>query len=244
MLGSGLGEVAAGYETMAAVAFDAVPGLSRTEVPGHAGEIRLCHVGPTPCLFIRGRKHLYEGRTGEITSLVSYIASAGVEELVVMSAAGSLLSTLRPGEFVLVQRILDVQHRRPAPASRAPGFSRPGSRPLELDPALSERLERAAMACGVALVRGTLASCAGPTFETPAEVYALQQAGAAVASMSAAPEVATAASLGIRVACLGLVTNWVTGLSRGRLDHQHVLDAGRPATGALRRVLSQFVVTT
>lgn len=241
ILGSGLGDVGQRHATEAALPFDDIPGLSRPEVSGHAGEIRRCLVGSTPCLFIRGRRHVYEEKADEIASLVRFVASSGVEELVVTSAAGSLLPTLRPGEFVLVERIVDLQHPllRIPPLARTP---RPESRLLELDPGMNRRLERSAISCGLPLVRATLASCTGPTYETRAEVYALQGADVTVASMSVAPEVATARALGIRVACVGLVTNWVTGITRGPLDHEHVLAAGRSATTALERLITQFIV--
>jgi purine nucleoside phosphorylase len=178
-----------------------------------------------------------------MVALLEFVASAGVDELVVTAAVGSLQRNLKPGEFVLVDRILDFQNRRPLRVAQSTHIPRPVTRALALDSTMNRRLERSSLSCGVPLVRGTLASCSGPTYETHAEADALRRAEASVASMSVAPEVATAAALGIRVACLALVTNWVTGITRVPLDHEDVLEAGRSAAGTLRRLLAQFVST-
>jgi inosine/guanosine/xanthosine phosphorylase family protein len=234
ILGSGLGGVVDGFSTDASILFDDVPGLTRPAVAGHGGEIRLCTVEGHRVLFVRGRKHYYEGQPAEIESLIRFIGDARVKRMIVTSAAGSLVRTLAPGEIVLVRDIIDRQNRHPDTEARPDGPARPDAADrLGLDGRLTRQIARSALAAGISLVTGTLYCAAGPTFETHADAFWLRGAGASVATMSAAPEVAIANRLGIQVACLAIVTNWVTGVSTGPLTHTDVLETGRGVSGTL-----------
>jgi inosine/guanosine/xanthosine phosphorylase family protein len=245
LLGSGLGVLNDDYPLEATVRFGDIPGLSRTEVAGHAGDIQRCLVASRSCLFVRGRKHYYEGKTEEIERLIRFLRTAGVDRLLLTSAAGSLRPTLEPGELVVVEQVLDCQLRPPSRAIATVDalVSRPGpaGRPLELDADLSDCIKRSAIAAGILITPGTLSSWPGPAYETQAEVYALQTAGASVASMSVAPEVAVANAFGIKVACVAVVTNWVTGVSPTRLSHEKVLETGRSAAADLGRLITAVV---
>jgi len=176
--------------------------------------------------------------------MIRFLHSVGVRKLLVTSAAGSLIPTLEPGGLVIVEQILDCQFRPPSHlvvSARVPGDpSRPGvaGRRLVLDAGLTRCLARSAVSTGISATPGTLSSWPGPAYETRAEVHALQTAGVSVASMSAAPEVAVANALGIQVACLAVVTNWVTGVSPTRLSHEHVLETGRAVAADLDRLIT------
>ena len=87
LLGSGLGILGDGYQLQAAVRFENIPGLTHPDIRGHAGEIQRRLVGSRPCLFVSGRKHYYEGKTGEIECMIRFLHSVGVRKLLVTSAA-------------------------------------------------------------------------------------------------------------------------------------------------------------
>ena len=250
LLGSGLGVLSDDYPLEATIRFEDVPGLTHPDIMGHAGEIQRRLVGSRPCLLVRGRKHHYEGKTEEIECMIRFLHSAGVRKLLVTSAAGSLTPTLEPGGLVVVEQILDCQFRPPShiiASVHAPGDpSRPGpaGRRLVLDASLTRCLARSAAYTGISATPGTLSSWPGPAYETRAEVHALQTAGVSVASMSAAPEVAVANALGIQVACLVVVTNWVTGVSPTRLSHEQVLEAGRSVAADLGRLIAAVVAAS
>jgi inosine/guanosine/xanthosine phosphorylase family protein len=247
LLGSGLGAVSDDYPLEATVPFEDIPGMSRSSVTGHPGVVQRRRVSSTPCLFVRGRKHYYEGEVSEIEALIRFLRLAGVAQLLLTSAAGSLTPGHEPGELVVVRQVLDCQLRPPfavVAATHAPAEpARPGpvGRRLELDVGLTERIVSAAVSCGIALAPATLSSWAGPAYETRAEVCALQDAGASVASMSVAPELAVANALGIQVACVVVVTNRVAGASTRRLTHDDVLEAGGRAAPDLGRLITAFV---
>jgi inosine/guanosine/xanthosine phosphorylase family protein len=245
LLGSGLGGACEAFATEATVRFDAVPDLEPAAIAGHAGEFRRCVVATRPCLFICGRKHAYEGVPSQIHTLIATIARLGVRELIVTSAAGSLTPAIRPSELVLVRSVIDLQFRRPSRHEGAAVIGtcveRPGGRPLEPDTALCDSLRHAARNMRLPLAEATLASVAGPTYETPGEVVALRRMGASLASMSGAPELAAALGFGIRVAIVVLVTNWATGISRSSLDHGDVVAAGGRESATFADLIAEFV---
>ena len=276
LLGSGLASVTDGFPAESILPFDEIEGLTPPSVAGHKGELRRCVVSDRPCLFICGRKHYYEGHAEEIPALMRYLHGAGLRQLVLTSAAGSLLKSVFPGELVLITDVIDVQFRSPAmePAGRcdvertppdlraaraanAPSAGRPREtgptspigRPsspgrLAIDEAMSRGLWKAASDTRLGLGRGAAVSCAGPVYETPAEIRALQETGAAVVTMSGTPEIEIANALGIRVAMVAVVTNWAAGISNARLRHEDVLGVARSAAARLRQLIVRFVETS
>lgn len=239
LLGSGLSGVSHGFTRGPTLSFDGVEGLSAADVLGHEGELQWSVVAGRSCVFVRGRKHYYEGGTEEIRSLIGLLYDHGVRTLLLTSAAGSLVKTVYPGELVLVEDLLDVQFR-PVRHPTSPIERPEPRRPLTLDPSCSKRVWAAASRASVALGRAAAATCAGPMYETPSEIRALQQAGVALVTMSGAPELEMANKLGIRVAMVALVTNWASGISGTRLRHEDVLDMAGGATQRLRQLVEKF----
>jgi xanthosine phosphorylase len=243
LLGSGLDAVADGFRVEAVLPFDQVEGVGAPTVAGHSGELRRCEVSGHACLFVCGRRHFYEGGVEPVRSLMRFLHRAGLRRLVITSAAGSLVKSIVPGELVVVTDIVDAQSRTPVPGEVAvPETGRPtGSRRLALDAVVSRDLWVAASRAKVGLGRGSAVASAGPLYETPAEVRALQETGASVVTMSGAPEIGMANALGIQLAMVAVVTNWATGISSVRLRHEDVLEAARAASSALRRLVTEFV---
>jgi purine-nucleoside phosphorylase len=245
VLGSGLFGVSDDFPTEAVLPFEDIEGLGSPGVPGHTGEFRRCVVAGRSCLFVCGRKHYYEGGTRAIESLLEFVCRSGVRRLLLTSAAGSLVKSVCPGELVLVDDVLDLQFRRRARARDGNGVesvARPGSkRPLALDAALLRDVWTAAATVRVRLGRGAAITCAGPLYESPAEIRAMQQTGATLVTMSGAPEIAIANATGIRVAMIGFVTNWASGISGTRLHHDDVLEMAGTGVSKLRQLVEKFV---
>lgn len=245
ILGSGLAGVSEAYRAAAVVPFENIDGLDSPGVAGHAGEFRLCDVAGRQCLFVCGRKHYYEDAAGAIESLLRFVRGCGVRRLLLTSAAGSLIKTISPGELVVVDDVLDFQFRVPVTGGNGAAgarMARPGPhRPLKLDAALAEDVRKAAAAARIRLSRGDAVTCAGPMYESPAEIRMIQQTGAALVTMSGAPEIASASEMGIRAAMVGLVTNWASGISGVRLHHSDVLGKAQAAVSELRQLVEKFV---
>jgi purine nucleoside phosphorylase len=182
---------------------------------------------------------------------MQWLARRGFTSVVAISAAGSVRGQLHPGELVVVKDYIDFQNRDLLqPALRnfngetgigtERGRAR-GARASGISPALSDELESAARRAGVALQRGVLACGAGPAYETPAEVRALQLGGADVATMSAAPEVQFAAGLGMEIAIVAAITNRCTGIGVEPPDHLRVLEVAKSMCGSLEKVIWQLI---
>jgi purine nucleoside phosphorylase len=135
-----------------------------------------------------------------------------------MSAAGSVHGGIDPGELVVIQEIIDLQNQ----PGRYPG----GGDKVRFHPSrpLTRQLEQAAARARRPFVRGTLACGAGPAYETPAEIFALQCMDADVATMSAAPEAWYGISYGMEVAVIAAVTNRGTGIGHEPPEHALVVN--------------------
>jgi len=233
--GSGMSGVAEAFEAEATVPFEAIEGVGACTVAGHPGEVRWCRAGAVRLALVLGRRHVYEGEPGAMFRLFEWLRDEGVTDVVVASAAGSLRREVRAGEFVVVWDVLDLQNR--TPSSKAPLERR-----TAVDPGLTRALERACLAAGVRATRGVLACHAGPAYETPAEVTFSQRTGATLVTMSAAPEIAYAGALGMRVAALAAITNAATGIEHATPVHEEVIEAAGRASAGLARLISQLVV--
>jgi xanthosine phosphorylase len=248
LLGSGLDSVADDFTVEDSIPFDRIDGLSVPAVAGHKGTLDRCVAAGRPCLFIRGRRHFYEGAAGDVAVLVAYLKRVGVRRLVLTSAAGSLARSVAPGELVLVSDIIDVQTRRrfgvPVTGGAETGSERTVlSKRLALDRSLTRDLWVAASRAKVGLGRGAAVVCAGPVYETPSEIRAFQETGAVVVTMSGAPEVEAANELGIAAAMIAVATNWASGISDVRLRHEDVLQAARSAAHSVRQLIVEFAKT-
>ncbi|KAF1851121.1 uncharacterized protein K460DRAFT_328767 [Cucurbitaria berberidis CBS 394.84] len=113
------------------------------------------------------------------------------------------------------------------------------------------------------LHEGVYAFVAGPTYETRAECRMLNMLGADVVGMSTVPEIIVARHAGIRVLAFSLVTNvavleagsrgddaeiqalsrteLVENLSKGKANHEEVLEAGREAAKDMQALVKQIL---
>jgi purine-nucleoside phosphorylase len=262
ILGSGLGDVCGDWPSTGECSFDEVPGLSSARIAGHEGVVRKCLVAGKQCLFVMGRKHCYEGGVGQVSALIDFISGLGAGRLLLTSAAGSLTRSIRPGEIGIAEDLLDLQfcsYAVPPVVRRCPDGSRAGEAPVDtfsdrlyrerphlggpygVDRPFTDLVEQAAGTAGITLRRGVIASMAGPTYETPAEVALLRKIGVHFVTMSAAPEMRFAVERGMSVAALAIVTNYATGISGVKLAHDEVLEIGARAAGSVRAIVRQLI---
>jgi purine-nucleoside phosphorylase len=241
VLGSGLGPACDGFEADAVVPFEDIPGVGAAGVAGHEGSLVRARIGDRACLFVKGRRHRYEGGTEPVNALVAALREAGVRMLVLTSAAGCLNPAIGVGDIMLLDDVLDLQFNRGSTSRPLASPARSLGRSLRLDRELSRRLRTAAATARVRLPRGVLASLSGPVYETPSEITALKRIGVDAVSMSVVPELQAANAMGMRVAALSQMTNWAAGLSPGPLSHDEVLESGHKSAARLARLIGEFV---
>ncbi|HQM47068.1 MAG TPA: purine-nucleoside phosphorylase [Candidatus Hydrogenedentes bacterium] len=202
--------------------FAVFPGLSPAGVAGHAGTFTEGLCGAVRVIVQQGRRHFYEGlKFEEVTATVRVLASFGVDRIVFTNAAGGLKAGLEPGALMAAECIMTWPYRG---WPDAPGETVPNWRVPECE------------------ASGTYAWVHGPSYETRAEIAALQRQGAWAVGMSTAPEIVAAQGLGMRAGAISCITN--TCCRRQRLTHDEVLDIGQHHSARLcellRRVLPGF----
>jgi purine-nucleoside phosphorylase len=231
VLGSGweLPDRAAGPGPSLALA--ELPGFAAPGAAGHAGTLEARPTGEGLALVFRGRVHLYEGHGLEaVLQAVDLLAALGAPRLLLTCAAGALADHLDPGELVLVRDHINLTGQDPARG--IPGALRFPDRSEVYDVDLRRRVAALAGERRIPLRHGVLAALAGPGYETPAEVRALERLGADLVSMSTVPEALRAHDAGLRVVALAAVANRAAGKGPA-LDHAEVIDTVRRAV--LRR---------
>jgi xanthosine phosphorylase len=166
---------------------------------------------------------------------------AGIETLLATNAAGSLRPTMPPGRLMLIADHINFMGGSPltGPNDPALGPRFPALRDA-YDPPLRERLKAAARHCTIDLAEGIYLACAGPSFETPAEIRAFQILGADAVGMSTVPEVILARHCGLTVGAISVITNLAEGLTPAPLSHVGALAVAERAAGDLARLIGEL----
>lgn len=218
-----------------------LPDFAPMGVAGHAGVMsygRLGKDGPG-VMVARGRYHLYEGHgLKEALTIVRFFKAIGIPNVVLTNAAGGLRADWKPGDLMLIRDHLNFQ-------SGFQGGYGGGMRFVEpYDPAWSDAIAQHALATGVPLREGVYVGLLGPSYETMAENRYLIYSGADAVGMSTVPEVALAASEGMKVAAISCITNIsVTSQGAAETSHQEVVDVAKAASERMQAVLSAAVLT-
>lgn len=207
----------------------------RVEVPTPygppAGEVTVGTVAGRRIAFLprHGPHHAFAAHRVPYRANVWAMASLGVRSLVGPCSVGSLRPEIGPGEFVVVDQVVDRTWGRPdtfhdhgAPAG-TPGAEGPLHHQSFADP-YDERLRRvligAARDTGVVHhEHGTMVVINGPRFSTRAESRWFREMGWHVVNMTGYPEAVLAAEAGIPYASVALVT-----------DHDAGVDGHEPVT--------------
>jgi purine-nucleoside phosphorylase len=231
VLGSGLGEVVGQVEEPTTLPYGAIPGMPSPSVQGHGGELVLGRLGGRSVVILRGRVHLYEGRSpDDVVFGVRLAIRLGARTIVLTNAAGGIADPLLPGSLMRITDHLNLTGRSPLVGDAAAEL---GERFVDLgnayDPELGARVDAFASEASIDLHRGVYAGLLGPSYETPAEIRMLRALGADAVGMSTVLETIAARQLGARVVGVSCITNRAAGLSDERLSHEEVQRVGRQA---------------
>lgn len=234
ILGSGLGSLANHLHLHARLPYEEIKGLPVSRVPGHAGCFLLGELAGRKVVLASGRVHLYEGWSArQVTAGVRLLAAAGVRNLVLTNAAGSLNPLFPPGQWMMISDHLNFQGTSPLEGS---------AHFLDLSQAYDakwrELFRTTARFQKIPLHEGVYIALRGPQYETPAEIRAYRSLGADAVGMSTVLEVIQARALGLRVAAFSCLTNWGAGLGQEMLDHHEVMTTGKAAAESMIRLLS------
>ncbi|MCS6989026.1 MAG: purine-nucleoside phosphorylase [Chloroherpetonaceae bacterium] len=217
-LGSGLGNFAARAENPTIFKTSDIPHFPTPSVAGHGGELVFGTIRSKPVVLLKGRVHLYEGRSvDEVTFYVRLLRELGINALVLTNAAGGANPSFNAGDLCLISDIVNLTFARipdlpDSQVAHAPLF----------DEGLRAMARNAALRNGIPLREGVYAGVLGPSYETRAEVRMLRTLRADLVGMSTVLEAIVAKRLGMRVLGVSLVTNKAAGLSDDILSHDDV----------------------
>ena len=168
--------------------------------------------------FIRGIRFVFLPRHGRGHPLspsgINYRANidalkrAGCTDLLALSAIGSLREELSPGQFVIVDQLIDRTNARQG-SFFGNGMVAHVSMADPVCPRLSALAADACSAAGGAVARGgTYVAIEGPQFSTRAESMLYRTWGCDVIGMTAMPEARLAREAELPYALIGMVTDY------------------------------------
>lgn len=241
VLGSGLGPFADDVADPVAVSYADIPGFPELTVAGHAGRMVLGTVSGVPVAVLQGRKHYYEAGDARAMNLpIATLRELGCEILLTSNASGGIMEGLEPGDLTILSD--HINWVGASPLTGEEGIDDPFVDMVDAyDPGLRKAMAAAGGKCGLALKEAVYTFLAGPQFETPAEIRAVQRLGGDLVGMSTVPEVILARYLGMRVAALSVVTNRAAGLSDTALSHAQTQANAKQAEKAMRELVAEFL---
>ena len=230
-------------EVVARVDYRDIPGLGATGVKGHAGELVVFRRAGKTIVLWRGRRHYYEGVGWEPVVLpIEIMRRMGCRNVLLTNASGGINAALRPGDFVILRDHINLVGINPLIGPHNPDW---GVRFPDMSEVYAHRfielLHAGANRLGLRAMEGVYAFTSGPCYETPAEIQAYKAQGADVVGMSTVPEAVFAKACEMNVAGLSFVSNLAAGISRAKLCHQEVLEAGIAAKPHMAQLLADFV---
>lgn len=199
-----------------------------------------------------GRDHSFAAHRVPYRANIWALASLGVRAVIGPCSCGSLQTDLHPGDFVVVDQLVDRTSGRPgtfhetgAPEG-TPGADQPLHHQHFADPydaGLRGVLVDASRHHGVTTHDGgTMVVINGPRFSTRAESVWYRDQGWSVVNMTGAPEAALAAEAGMTYATIALVTDRDAGVDGGEpVTMNGVLEVMRHNVSRLRSVLTTAV---
>ncbi|QCI64766.1 purine-nucleoside phosphorylase [Phreatobacter stygius] len=240
VLGTGLGPLAETIADATVIPYAELPGFPGAGVSGHAGRLVVGRLEGRRVAVMQGRAHVYEqGDARVMKPAIDTFATLGARALLLTNAAGSLKADMPPGAVMAISDHIALFG--PNPLIGLPGDARFVPMNDAYHPGLTAALARGAQRGGVRLHQGVYAWVTGPSFETPAEIRALQRLGADAVGMSTVPEVILARHAGLSVVALSMITNYGAGLAPQAPSHGETKTVAAEGAGAVAAVIRGFL---
>ena len=236
VLGSGLGSFTEQIGVQFTIPYTDLPGMPVSTVSGHAGQLVGGTLAGTTWALLKGRVHLYEGRSAaDITAGIRLLKSLGCHTVILTNAAGTLHPDHPPGTWMQITDHLNLTGTSPLLG---------GANFVDMteiyDRSLVNTFASLASELQLLLSQGVYAGLLGPQYETPAEIRMLRGMGADAVGMSTVLEAIQARALGMKVAGFSCLTNWAAGLNASPLQHGEVLETGLKSAQQLCTLLSRW----
>ena len=226
VLGSGLGDYADTLKDSITIPYRDIPNFPQPTVQGHAGAFVFGKKAGRTVAVLKGRLHYYEGFTQqELTLPIRVLAAMGVKTLVLTNAAGGVNLSYKPGTLMLISDHINFSGTNPLMGENLDSF---GPRFPDVSDLYTGKLRTAikdaAAKADIPLEEGVYLMCAGPNYETPAEIRAFRLWGADAVGMSTVPEALIAGHSGLQVVGVSCITNMAAGVLPVKLNHAEVVE--------------------
>ena len=256
VLGSGLGAFEDDLENAVAIPYEEIPHFAKSTVEGHAGRLVLGEVGGVPVAVQQGRFHYYEGyEMDQVMLPVRTFGRLGIETVILTNAAGSVRTSMRPGNLMLIRdhiNMMGVNPLRGANDNRfGPRFpDMTGVYDIDLQEIAYEEaksMSEERVAAGHEpeprrfMWRGVYCALSGPTYETPAEIRVYRFLGADAVGMSTVPEAIAARHQGMKVLGISCITNLAAGITDEKINHAEVMETGARVAGTFKELLRRII---
>ncbi len=243
VLGSGLSTFAELIEDKLIIPYSSIPGFVDSTVQGHEGNLIFGKISGANVVCQQGRFHYYEGWSMEqIIYPIRVFAKLGAKYYFATNAAGSLNSSMIPGQLVLLKDHINFMGANPLRGENKSEF---GVRFPSMHNAYDSKLRSIALEVAnshdIDLKEGVYIAVSGPSFETKAECKMLADWGADVVGMSTVPEVIASVHSGLRVLCCSVVTNMTNIFHSEAHSHEDVQKAAELAKDNLQKLISQVI---
>lgn len=239
ILGSSLGAFADSVQNAIRIPYRDLEGFPVPKISGHAGELVVGTVGGKEIAVLAGRAHAYEsGNAAVMRPAIEGLKNAGIENLILTNAAGSLDPAMRPGSIMLIEDHINQSGMNPLIGQHGDENFVPMTNAY--DPGLRAKIIAAAEVEKLALHRGVYVWYSGPSFETPAEIKMFRMIGGTAVGMSTAPETILARRFGLKVAGLSVITNLAAGIEGASPSHAETKSEGAKASARMGQLLTRF----
>lgn len=242
ILGSGLSSLADSVQKAVYIAYSDLPNFPVSTVQGHVGRFVIGELDGSPVLVMQGRIHYYEGYTmGQVTLPVRVMQRMGIPFVVVTNAAGGVHPDFEPGDVMLITDQLNLMGMSGLNPLMGPNLDEIGPRFPDMsqpyDLVYGSLARSVAKENGITLREGVYAGLSGPSFESPADLRFLRNAGADAVGMSTVPEVIIARHGNMRVLGLSGISNKANLDGSTVTTHEEVIEAGKVITPKVEKII-------
>jgi purine-nucleoside phosphorylase len=243
VLGTGLGGLVSEIEVEFSLMYSNIPNFPISTLEFHSGKLIFGTLKGRRVVAMQGRLHYYEGYSmQQITFPIRVMKALGIQYLFVSNAAGSLNSSFKKGDLMVINDHINLQPESPLRGSndpdmgpRFPDMSEPYHRKL-IEKALHIAAEE-----GITCHQGVYVSVTGPNLETKAEYKYLRIIGGDAVGMSTVPEVIVANHMGIPVFAISVLTDEGFPEVLQPVSLEEILATARIAEPKMTKILSQLI---
>jgi purine-nucleoside phosphorylase len=242
ILGSGLGNFAEKLKIITELDSAGLPGYPPSTVEGHSGKIYFCEYKGKNLIIFKGRLHFYEGYSlSQCVLPVHIIHRLGCRKVLITNAAGGANPDYKPGDLMLAVSVNGLLIKKEM--TELMGLGSVESKNFMINfpsKELNDMILKAAAGEGIGLKEGVYWYNKGPSYETPAEVRLAFYAGCDAVGMSTVHEAVFAASLGIQTSVISCITNYGSGVTSNRLNHQEVIETANLISSRFERLIKKI----